>query len=169
MHRFIRVLNGTTMNSKGKKGWKGSAIFIVLLFLLFFRIPVIEIAGENQTLYIKEKEFKIGWIHSVEKEEWFEIYERRKNELVLTDTYFKTFGAGTPYFEKTVVTENGFVRMKIDQHFPSLTITVSENVKTSVFIEDRQIPLYEYFADYETVTIRIDYLPIWRYMGVTFI
>lgn len=157
------------MSSKKRMFWFGSACFIVLLFLLFFRIPVIEVSGETYSYFIKEKEFTLGWIHSIEKEEWFEDYVRNKKNIVLTDTRFKTFGAGTPYEGIETVTDDGFIQMKMDIVYPELNLTISERVETTLFFEDREVPLYQYFEQYENVFFKVQYLPIWKYIRGDFL
>lgn len=141
----------------------------MLLFLLFIRIPVIELAGNSTTYFIQEEEIVLGWIHSIEKEEWFETYKREKQNLVLTETHFKTYGAGTPYQAVETETEDGFIQMKMDLVYEKLNITVSENVQTTIFFDDREVPLYRYFDQYETVTIKTTNLPIWEYVRGEFL
>lgn len=143
------------MSKNKKRALKGSALFIVLLFFLFVRIPVTEVDAGGEIYYVWENEFTIGWIHSVEKEEWFEVYERKDDFFLLTETYFKTFGAGTPYNEKSTKTEDGFVFMEIGYEYPELNMTVSENVQTSMYMNNKTIPLFEYTDDYEVIRFRI--------------
>lgn len=142
--------------SKSKK-WilKGSAFVIVLSFFLFIRIPVTEVDVDGKNYYILEEKFTIGWIHSVEKEEWFEIYERKEDFFLLTETYFKTFGAGTPYNEQATKTEDGFISMEIGYEYPELNMIVSENVQTTIYMNDKTIPLFEYADDYEVIHFRV--------------
>ncbi len=149
----------------GSKGWKWSAGILVLLFFLFFKIPVIQFDFEDEKLYVKEDEFRLKWIHSVEKEEWIELYERSKDKLILTETYFKTFGAGVPSDADVVRTEDGYVMMKIDRNFQEMNLTVSENAQTTVEAGRKEIPLYELTEDYESVRISVQYVHFWEYMG----
>jgi hypothetical protein len=155
--------------SSRKRFWIGSAGLIVLLFLLFFRIPVLEIAGETGSYYLKENEFTLRWIHSIEKEEWLEHYVRNGDALVLTETYFKTFGAGTPYESKATVTKDGFITMQMDMELDMLDLTISERVETTVLSGSQEIPLYEYFGQYEHVTVIPRELPIWEYIRGDFL
>lgn len=163
MHLCILGLKNTLMSSKRKLLWIGSAFLIALLFLLFYRLPVIEIAGEDASYYIREDAFELGWIHSIEKEEWFERYERKDGFLLLSKTYFKTFGAGTPYGGLTTKTEDGFIQMDLDIEYEELRLTISENVHTTLFFDDREVPLYDYFDQYETVVIKTTHISIWEF------
>lgn len=149
--------------------WIGSACLVVLLFLLFYRIPVIELVGEDTAFFIEDDEFVLGWIHSIEKEEWFERYSRDNGKLVLTETYFKTFGAGTPYQAEKTVNEDGFVKMETTIDYEKLNITVSENVETTLFINGKEVPLYKYFNQYENVLIKVSNLSIWGYIRGDFV
>ncbi|TSB47475.1 DUF1850 domain-containing protein [Alkalicoccobacillus porphyridii] len=151
------------MSSKKKKIWIGSAFLIALPLLLFYRLPVIEISGEESSYFIREDEFELGWIHSIEKEEWVEHYERQQDILVLTETHFKTFGAGTPYQGEETTTEDGFIRMALNIEHEELNVTISEHVQTTLFILDREVPLYHCFEQYESVTIKARNLALWEY------
>lgn len=143
------------MNKSKKKILMGSALVIVLLFFLLIRIPVTEVEANGEIYYVWGKDFTIGWIHSVEKEEWFEVYERKPDHFLLTETYFKTFGAGTPYNENATTVKDGFVSMELGYEYPILEMAVSENVQTSMYINNRIIPLFEYTDDYEVIRFRV--------------
>lgn len=156
------------MSSKKKIVSIGSACLIVLLFLIY-PLPVTELTGEKHNYFIKEDEFILSWIHSIEKEEWLETYTINGEKFILTETKFKTFGAGTPYTGKNTSQENGFVKIELNYEYESLNITISENVKTTLFIESRKIPLYEIFAQYETVIIKRRNIPFWKYIRGDFL
>lgn len=155
--------------SNKKRIWIGSAFLIVLLFLLLLRLPVIELAGDNNSYYLKHNEFTLGWIHSIEKEEWFENYKREKQEIVLLETYFKTFGAGTPYEVEGTTTENGFIHMDMDVAYEELNVTASEYVDLTIYMENREISLHHYFNDHERVLISVRTVPIWEYIRGEFL
>ena len=111
----------------------------------------------------------LGWIHSIEKEEWFERYQRENEKIVLTDTHFKTFGAGTPYQGLETTTENGFINIKLYMDYEELNLTISKHVQTTLFFSDREVPLYKYFDQYETVMIKTRDLPIWEFLRGDFL
>lgn len=157
------------MSNRKKVSAIGSACFVVLLFLLLFRQPVIEVSGETDTYFIKEDEFTLGWIHSIEKEEWYETYKRDKKNIVLTESRFKTFGAGTPYEAKNTITEDGFIIMQVDITHPELNVTISEKVQTTLCLHNRHIQLYQYFDQYENVIFKVRYLPLWKYVRGDFL
>lgn len=138
---------------------------LVLLFFLLFRLPVIYFDFGDKAYFLAEDEFTLKWIHSVEKEEWLEMYERDGNRLLLTETVFKTFGAGVPSDGEIISSDDGFVHMRINQHLSEMNLTVSENAQTTILTEDKTIPLYELTEDYEFVAISIQRIHLWQYIG----
>lgn len=138
---------------------------LVLLFFLLFRLPVITFDFGNEKYFLTEDDFTLQWIHSVEKEEWLEKYERDGDRLLLTETTFKTYGAGVPTDGEIISSEDGYVHMRIDRHLPEMNLTVSENAQTTIMTEDKTIPLYELTEDYEFVAISIERIHLWQYIG----
>ena len=137
---------------------------IVLLFFLLWRVPVVQFDFGEDRYYLKEKDFALQWIHSVEKEEWLEFYEQDGNSLLLTETKFKTYGAGVSTDGEIISSEDGYVHMKIGRSFNEMNLTVSENAQTTIRIADREIPLYNYTEDYESVRITIRFIDLWDYV-----
>ena len=137
---------------------------IVLLFFLLWRIPVVQFDFEGERYYLKETDFTLQWIHSVEKEEWLEFYERDGDSLLLTETKFKTYGAGVPSDGKIIPSKDGYVHMEIGRLFNEMNLTVSQNAQTTIKTADKEIPLYDYVEDYEMVTITIEFINLWDYV-----
>jgi len=150
------------MSKSKKKRWYGGIGFLILLTFFFIKVPVFAFEFDDKTYYLKSDDFQLSWIHSVEKEEWIENYIQQDNQLLLTETRFKTFGAGVPSQSDKVSIEDGFVKMEINQLFKELNLTVSSNVKTTIIVNQEKIPLYKYTDDYSTVHIFIEKEPIWR-------
>lgn len=138
---------------------------MVLLFFLLIKLPVISFQADGEQFYLKEEAFELSWIHSVEKEEWREFYERDGQTLILTETHFKTFGAGVPSDGIILPSDDGFVHMRIDRVFEELNLTVSENARTTIRTDSREIPLYLLIDDYETFRISVEYIHLWNYVG----
>ena len=136
----------------------------MLLFFLLWRIPVVQFDFSGERYYLKESNFTLQWIHSVEKEEWLEFYERDGDSLLLTETKFKTYGAGVPSDGEIISSEDGYVHMKIDRVFTEMNLTVSQNAQTKIKTADKEIPLYEYTEDYELVTITVEFIDLWNYV-----
>jgi hypothetical protein len=141
-----------------------TVLLIVLLVLLLVKVPVLQVSFKEGSFLLKEETFELGWIHSVEKEPWFETYEKKDDSLFLVRTRFKTFGAGTPSTGEIIPSKDGFVHMKINQKMENLQLSVSENVQTTLYLEGRTIPLYTFVEDYETVEIKAEKLPLWQYL-----
>lgn len=138
---------------------------MVLLFFLLIKLPVIAFETRDGQFYVKEESFELAWIHSVEKEEWREFYERDGKVLNLTETHFKTFGAGVPSDGTILPSDDGFVHMRIDREFEELHLTVSDNAQTTIRTAQREIELYELVEDYETIRISVEYIHLWNYVG----
>lgn len=135
---------------------------MLLLSLLIIRIPTIQVDYPDGRFYLKDDFFDIGWIHSVEKEPWFESYERKDTAFILTKTKFKTFGAGVPSSAKVIKSDDGFVHMSVDEPMDELLLAVSRNVQTTLYTDNNQIALYELVDDYDTVFIHVERVSLWN-------
>lgn len=134
----------------------------MLLIALFIKIPAIAVAYDGGVFYLRDKEFKIGWIHSVEKEPWFEKYELEDGQLILTETWFKTFGAGVPSSGEVIPSSDGFIHMKINRPMDAIRLTVSKKVRTTLYTKDSSIPLHTFAANHATVVIESKKIPLWQ-------
>ncbi|RKJ47456.1 DUF1850 domain-containing protein [Butyricicoccus sp. 1XD8-22] len=153
------------MNNSNKRRWFWSISALILLAIFFVRIPVFEFEFKDRSYFLLGDSFQLKWIHSVEKEEWIETYERTGEELLLSETYFKTFGAGVPSNGENTELVNGFVKMDINLQYPKLNLTVSENVKTTIITDNREIPLYTFASDYDVVHITNEFINIWQLLS----
>lgn len=155
---FIRVPSATMMNNKIK--WMVSGgMLTVLLFIFMLPRPVLILSAEGYADYYLEAEtFELHWIHSIEKEEWYEIYEVEDDSLLLTKTYFKTFGAGVPHESETPpeLTEDGYVGFTVNDTYPDIYMNVSENVKTKIIQNGEVHRLYKIFETNTAVEIRVE-------------
>ncbi|MDI7741425.1 DUF1850 domain-containing protein [Lysinibacillus fusiformis] len=150
------------MNKSKIRAWFWGIEFLITFILLLVKIPVFAFEFDDKTYYINSDHFELSWIHSVEKEEWIETYKQQDDQILLTETKFKTFGAGVPSESNKVSLDNGFVKMEINQQFEELNLTVSSNVKTTILFDHHIIPLYNYTDDYNSVHISVEKLPLWR-------
>lgn len=140
----------------------GVIVSILLLLFLSIKIPTIQVSYMDGSFYLKEDTFEIGWTHSVEKEPWFETFIRKGDALYLVETKFKTFGAGTPSTGEVIPSDDGFVHMKLDEKLTELNLTVSGNVKTTLYTGTSEVKLYQRVDDYEVVVIEVVKIPLWR-------
>lgn len=114
----------------------------------------------GQDLYLAAERFEIHWIHSIEKEEWYEVYEIEDDELILTTSHFKTFGAGVPNESKgkPEITSDGFLKYTINEPYQDLYLNVSENVETKIVQNNDEILLYKMYEPYTAVEIKVIYI-----------
>lgn len=146
------------------KQWKRSAFILVLfsfIIVLSFPVPLTKVSYPDHNYYFKEKKFSIQWIHSVEKEEWREFYQRDKNDLLLTHTKFKTFGAGVPAQGTILKKEKGYVTYQVNRRMNEVNLIVSHNVQSTLYINKKEIPLFTQVNEYEEVTITPVKGPYW--------
>ncbi|ARI76404.1 DUF1850 domain-containing protein [Halobacillus mangrovi] len=77
-----------------------SMLTIGFLLLVVIEVPALTVTSEGETQaffpYKDGAEFSIRWQHSVEKEDWEEMFVLKNKEIELSGTRFKTFGAGVP-------------------------------------------------------------------------
>ena len=152
-----------------KKLFGSIGILLILLAIFFIRLPILAFEFSDKVLFATTKQFDLGWIHSVEKEEWIEHYEIDHDHLLLVSTKFKTFGAGVPSFSEDVELIDGYVNMKINQPYKELNLTISENVDSTIYFDDKIIKVYEYGETYDTVLISVKKIFIWQYLGGEFL
>lgn len=135
---------------------------MLLLFFLWPRSALVIEAEGYTPVCLKAEAFELHWIHSIEHEEWYEVYEVEDDALHLTKTYFKTFGAGVPTDSETppVITDDGFVEFTVDITYPELNVNVSENVETRIVQDGRDHLLYEIYEPNTSVNISIGIKPI---------
>ena len=135
----------------------------MLLFIFFYKKETLVIESDTRNdIYLPVETFELHWIHSIEKEEWYEVYKIVDQELLLEETYFKTFGAGVPNESDTTaeVTEDGFVKYTVNDKYPNLYLNVSDNVQTKIVQGDQEILLYEIYEPYTAVEISVEYIPL---------
>ncbi len=138
------------------------SILVVLLFTLLFPTKHIVLSADGyDSLYLKPETFELHWVHSIEKEEWFEVFEVDGSGLILSTSHFKTFGAGVPSnSDKTTYIEDGYVVYMIDDRYEDIYLNVSENVDTHIIQNNQEYILYEWFDSYVSVNISIEYVPL---------
>ncbi|KZE64001.1 hypothetical protein AWM68_12890 [Fictibacillus phosphorivorans] len=135
-----------------------------MLFLctLILVIPknVVKITMPDRTIYEQGSSFAVKWIHSVEKEEWIEMYHRQDGDLTLYKTYFKTFGAGVPSQGKVIKSDKpGYVAFEMNRKMKNILLVVSKNVHSSVAVNKQELPLYRMVPSYEEVKIESIRIP----------
>lgn len=130
---------------------------MLLLFFLWPRHALIIEAEGSDPVCLEADTFELHWVHSIEHEEWYEVYEIIDGDLLLTKTYFKTFGAGVPTDseEPPRITDDGFVEFTVNDAYPELRMNVSENVQTKIVQNNQEYLLYEIFDSNTSVKVSI--------------
>lgn len=159
---YIREHSASTMSSRIKWIVSGSIVTVLLLFLIWPKSALVIEAEGYEPVYLEAGTFELHWIHSIEHEEWYEVYEIQKEDLLLTETYFKTFGAGVPSDseEPPEITDDGFVKFTVNDTYTALHMNVSENVKTKIVQNNRDYLLYEMFDSNTSVKVSIENRPL---------
>lgn len=135
---------------------------MLLLFLIWPKSALVIEAEGYKPVHLEAGTFELHWIHSIEHEEWYEVYEVRDEDLLLTETYFKTFGAGVPTDSEVPpeITEDGFVKFTVNDTYPELYMNVSENVKTKIIQNEEEYLLYEMYDSNTSVKVSIENRPL---------
>lgn len=132
----------TIKNQYGSSRFTGSFIFKVIIvcllslvasgvYLVSKKQSVIIIKFDNHACLLEGETFELKWMHSVEKQWWIEAYQRQGDALLLTDTYFETFGAGSPSRSANNLTQKSFDIHTID------------NVKDTQTLQKQQFDKYQ--------------------------
>lgn len=155
-------MHKSTLTNKNRK-WRGPYLWVLLFLFILAIFPqrFVAINLPTETIYLKQDQFDIQWVHSVEKEEWIESYEVKGSSFLLTTTAFKTFGAGVPSDGQIEIRDDGFVHMTINREMNDILLVVSDLVKTTVTSQKEEIALYDLVQDYEEVQISVKWLPWW--------
>lgn len=140
----------------------------VSLFTVFFSLEALTLNKEGKITAVhltdSEQTLRIRWEHSVEKEDWEEVFIVQDGKITLTETRFKTFGAGVPHNtgEDTYV-QDGWVYMTgIHQPVGSeLVVRTGEATEHRLFYgKDITYQLDEKKA-YQVAVRR---MPVWKYI-----
>ena len=153
------------MLSKLNKRWLFALSAITALSVVLISRPFssLQITSADFQCSSALKTFTLQWLHSVEKELWQETYHVADQELLLTTTQFKTFGAGTPSSKGVIASNDGWLHYQVDRLLPRLHWVVSRNVKSTILSELGVWSLYQGFDDYAEIQIQVMQAPRWHY------
>ena len=136
---------------------------IAALSLISSTVASIQISSTEFQCLLSEQTFQLQWIHSVEKELWQESYTISDQQLLLTTTDFKTFGAGTPSNEAVITSKDGWLNYQVNRLIPRINWVVSRNVESTILTELGAWPLYLDVNDYAEIQIQVMQVPRWHY------
>lgn len=153
------------LSKRLNKGWFLALGALAALSVAMISRPIssIQINSTDFQCVLTLPTFTLQWIHSVEKEHWQETYQAADQQLLLSTTQFKTFGAGTPNSEGVIASNDGWLHYQIDRLLPRIHWVVSRNVESTVLTELGVWPLYQDFEDYTEIQIQVMQLPLWHY------
>lgn len=153
------------LSKRLNKAWFLALGAVTALSVVMLSRPIssIQVSSTDFQCLVTLPTFTLQWIHSVEKEHWQETYQAADQQLLLTTTQFKTFGAGTPSSEGVIASNDGWLHYQIDRLLPRIHWVVSRNVESTVLTEQGVWPLYQDFADYAEIQIQVMQVPLWHY------
>ena len=140
-----------------------SAIAALSVFIMNSTTPVLQVSNTDFKCNLATPSLSLRWLHSVEKEHWQENYQMAGEQLLLSTTQFKTFGAGTPSTEGAITSKDGWLHYKAERLLPHIHWIVSRNVESTVLTELGIWPLYDHFDDYAEIKIQVMQVPRWHY------
>ncbi len=117
-------------------------IISILILLLFLCYPKVYIVTENNRvlsshLLLPGEGFTFKYTHSVEKTTVIEEYQLNwSGKLIMTETRFKSYGAGLPLETENFSTEGEFFILRdMDIKLPQVRIRVSRTPGQSITFE----------------------------------
>lgn len=98
-------------------------------------------------LIIKDAQFKMRWIHSVELTPWEEIFEISNGKIYLIETRFQSFGAGVPDVAGNhTEVDDGYVTYSgIHQEMPVLNYGISPIAKHELILGSKASDCYKLY------------------------
>ncbi|SDI47596.1 DUF1850 domain-containing protein [Natribacillus halophilus] len=127
----------------------GTLTLVILIFAFWYFLPqqtYLTFSSQRTDEVVLQKpveagdEVEIGWIHSVEHTPWIETFRiNEEDHLILTETRFKSYGAGTPEdTDGTLRVEDGFMIITdLHETFEAYHWFHSYNVDYTISINDR--------------------------------
>ncbi len=156
------------------RGGKVLIPFLLLVLILFFFIyptGVLEITdSSSRTLALFPLgEFSVIYTHSVEKTDVRENYRIQAGEIILTDTWFYSYGAGLPAtteydFE---ITPQGFHIYNINKGFEEVIYRTGKKIaEHRLLVGSREIYFSHFSHPGQAVNFHVGRQPRWKlYIG----
>lgn len=132
--------------------------------LFYTPYPVILVEFAQKKCFI-EQGFDLKWQHSVEKQWWIESYEIEDEQLLLTDAYLQTFGAGTPSTETLSTTSQkypNYVHYRMNLRLPHLNWMISPSIKAQIITKKHHLPIYQWVEGYTNIYISANTQNFWN-------
>lgn len=143
----------------------------IVLFLIgiclsgFFPISYLSISSGEFYCVSRTETFSLRWRHSVEKQLWYEHYQRTDNQFILFESWLQTFGAGTPSSTpKTTQAPKGYIGYRHNVVLNELNWTVSPRMEGTVLFNNGTLPVYRFLPEYSVVSFKSEKSPLWFYL-----
>lgn len=140
---------------------------IILLSTTIRSQPITLIITDHDLCKIESPTFALSWTHSVDKTPWIEFYERQDNGFILTDTKFKTFGAGVPHDGILLDRNDDMIHYQIDHFMPEINWVVDHDVRSTIYLsKDQPWEVYNEVDRYSEVKIRNRPFNFWQRLSI---
>ena len=133
-------------------GATGVAPLCCLLWLFWPKTGVLLGSGAWRCA-VADETFTLHWRHSVEKQDWQEVYRVQDGRLHLLYVYVQTFGAGVPASGQPVEAPPGYVGMTSDVVLRELHWVVSRRMRGDVVFAAARLPVHTLLPDDSVVHI----------------
>jgi hypothetical protein len=151
-----------------------SLILIVILLISFIPIKVLLATDFKTNKYIKSwkigkgESFTIEYTHSVELTPVSETYIIEDNKIILTESYFKSYGAGlpstTPY--KFEITDKGFRIYEINEVMEDIVYrTGAERANHRLILREKEYPFLGFTKPRSGVKFSVKNINILTYIA----
>lgn len=161
------------MMSKLQSNYSQNSLLIVgLIFCIALLLLLIgSVYSKNFTVIqtsiihckIAQPHFGLSWIHSVDKTPWLEYYERQDQGFLLTETKFKTFGAGVPHDGEVLESQDSMIHYRMNQMIPEINWIIDKDVSSTIIVPDNRLwKIYNNHERFSEVQIRNQLLNFWQ-------
>lgn len=158
------------ISPRGGKILVSFLLFLTLIFFFSSKVDGLLLSDEEDELaFFSTKSFSVIYTHSVERTEVVENYRLDQGKLILTDTWFSSYGAGLPAtteydFE---ITEDGFHIYNINKIFEEVIYRSGKKLANHrLLIGDLEYKLEDFNSPGQVIIFSVIKLPRWKiYLG----
>lgn len=144
----------------------GVTLIVTLLLLLLGSLSpkrTTTVSYIDQQCKITDEQFALSWIHSVDKTPWVEYYRRDKAAFLLTETEFRTFGAGVPHDGEVIPTTNGMIRYRVNLPMTEINWVVDKEVQSTIVLSNGgRFEIFKETDRYQPIYITNQSLNVWQ-------
>lgn len=157
-------------NRRGKILGSSLILSLFLFFLLSSRPRLLLLDQDYKRLAdFRPEDFSIIYTHSVERTDVRENYRIEAGKIILTETYFSSYGAGLPATTKDdfEITEDGFHIYNIDREFEEVIYRSGKKLANHrLLIGEKEYRLSDFNRPGQLIRFTVEKLPRWKtYLG----